>query len=62
MYTCYTLSITETLAEFRSDVSESGSCMNWLSHQKRYQPHRLIMIQWNLDLMKDQGTDKICSF
>ena len=61
MYNCYTLSITETLAELRSDPSESGSCMKWLSHQKRYQAHRLTMIQWNLDLMKDQGTDKICS-
>ena len=49
------------LAELRSDPAESGSCMNWLSHQKRYQAHRLTMIQWNLDLTKDQGTEKICS-
>ena len=49
------------LAELRSDPTESGSCMNWLSHQKRYQAHRLSMIQWNLGLTKDQGTEKICS-
>ena len=34
----------EMLAELRSDSAESGSCMNWLSHQKRYQAHRLTMI------------------